>query len=74
MRTVAAYNVSARMKYGKQNLTEAAQDALDEITHLKGLGGMICVDSKGAITMPYNCAGMFRGYIDQDEKQVIEIF
>lgn len=74
MRTVAAFHVSARMKYGKQTLVEASQGALDDITHLKGRGGMICVDSEGTITMPYNCAGMFRGYIDQSEKQVTEIF
>jgi len=73
MRTVAAFNVSARMKYGKQKLAAAAQDALEEITQMNARGGMICIDRNGNIAMPYNCAGMFRGYIDQEGKQIIEI-
>ncbi len=74
MRTLAAFNVSARMKYAKMNLKEAAQEALQEITDMEGLGGMIALDKEGDIAVPFNSPGMFRGYIDREGKQDIQIF
>ena len=74
IRTVAAFNVSARMKYGKENVHTASQNSLDEITKMGALGGMICLDKDGNISMPYNCAGMFRGYINQQEERSVKLF
>mgnify|MGYP005848475615 CR=1 FL=1 len=74
MRTLAAFNVSARIKYAHMPLKEAAEQALQEITDMKGLGGIIAVDHEGNIAVPFNSPGMFRGYIDREGKQDIQIF
>lgn len=74
MRTLAAFNVSARIKYAHMTLEEAAKQALQEITNMNGLGGMIALDKDGNITMPFNSPGMFRGYINKEGEQNIQIF
>ncbi|CAN5162088.1 isoaspartyl peptidase/L-asparaginase [soil metagenome] len=74
IRTVAAFNIAARMKYGKQPLSAAAQASLDEITAMGALGGMICLDREGNIAAPYNCPGMFHGYIDKTGEMTIKMF
>jgi beta-aspartyl-peptidase (threonine type) len=74
IRTVAAYNIAARMKYGKQQLAQASQEALDEITAMGALGGMICLDREGNIAAPYNSPGMFYGYIDKNGEKKTHIF
>lgn len=74
MRTLAAFNVSARMKYAQMTVKEAAERALQEITDMNGLGGMITLDREGNIAMPYNSPGMFRGYISREGEQDIQIF
>jgi len=74
IRTVAAFNVSARMKYGKENLHDASLKALDEITKMGAIGGMICLDREGNISLPYNGPGMFRGYINQQGERSVKIF
>jgi beta-aspartyl-peptidase (threonine type) len=62
MRAVAAYDVSALMEYRGLDLTTAA----DTVIHrrLPGKGGLIAVDARGNVTLPFNTAGMYRGWID----------
>ena len=63
IRTSAAVDVSARMKYARRSVDEAAQDTLDNISFLGGEGGMIALDCLGRLTTPFNTAGMKRGWI-----------
>lgn len=37
-------------------------------------GGVICIDAKGNIAMPFNTKGMYRGYIKSDGKAVTLIY
>lgn len=74
IRTVAAYDVAARMKYGKQSLATAAQASIDQITQMGALGGMICLDKQGNIAAPFNSPGMFYGYINVAGEKYIHIF
>ncbi|MBV9240648.1 MAG: isoaspartyl peptidase/L-asparaginase, partial [Acidobacteria bacterium] len=60
---VTAYDVSARMKYKNLNLANAASETIDHLTAIHGEGGLIAVDSQGNISLPFNCEGMYRGYI-----------
>ncbi|MDG2397889.1 MAG: isoaspartyl peptidase/L-asparaginase, partial [Candidatus Marinimicrobia bacterium] len=39
-----------------------------------GSGGVICIDAKGNIAMPFNTKGMYRGYIKSDGKAVTVIY
>lgn len=41
---------------------------------LGGDGGLIALDKKGNITMPFNTAGMYREYIKKDGMPVVKIY
>ncbi len=62
MRTVAAHDVAARMRYRGATLVEAASGALERITALGGDGGLIAVDRAGNVAMPFVSEGMYRGW------------
>lgn len=71
IRSVAAFDVHARMCYGNLPLHEATRQVVHEaIPGLGGEGGVIAVDRLGNVSMPFHCTGMFRGYIKDNEKHV----
>lgn len=74
IRNVVAYDVAARMNYQKTSLKDAAQASIDNLTSKNGEGGVIAVDTKGNIAMPFNSSGMFRGYAKSNGELVIELF
>ena len=41
---------------------------------LGGDGGLIAVDKAGNIAMPFCTEGMYRGFIKEGEKSVVEIY
>ena len=71
---VTAYDVSARMKYKNLNLQEASAEALEHLTKIGGEGGFIAVDSAGNIALPFNCEGMYRGFMTTDGEINVEIY
>jgi beta-aspartyl-peptidase (threonine type) len=63
MRTVAAYDISARMEYAGQSLADAAEQVvMDLLPRYKGRGGLIAIDAQGNLALPFNTEGMYRGY------------
>lgn len=60
IRSVAAYDVSARLRYGGQGLAEAAAAVLETVVKNDGDGGLIAITSAGEIVMPFNTDGMKR--------------
>jgi len=75
IRSVVAYDVSALMKYGKLSLAEAADLVVNKkLVRLGGGGGLIAIDNKGNITMPFNTPGMYRGFIDKTGNRVVKIY
>jgi beta-aspartyl-peptidase (threonine type) len=62
------------MEYRGMSLKEAAQAALDKVAKLGGTGGLIAIDHEGNMTLPFNTAGMYRGYVDTNGKLVVEIY
>lgn len=75
IRLVMAKAVSDRMAYGRQTLKEASQDMImNKLPALGGDGGLVAVDKEGNIAMPFNTAGMYRGYIDKDGKMKVELY
>lgn len=71
---ITAYDVAARMKYGEQSLGEAAQEAVNELASIGGEGGLIAVDDRGNVVLPFNSEGMYRGYIDGKGEPMIGIY
>ncbi len=75
IRSVAAYDVAARMKYAGRDLATAAREVIHEkLPKLGGKGGLIAVDASGNITTPFNTPGMFRGWIKADGTIRVAIF
>jgi L-asparaginase / beta-aspartyl-peptidase len=74
IRATVGRDVSALMEYRGMSLKDAAQAALDKVAKLGGTGGLIAVDYQGNITLPFNTAGMYRGYVDPKGKLVVEIY
>jgi L-asparaginase / beta-aspartyl-peptidase len=63
IRFVAAHEIAARMRHGGQKLAEAAREVVDELARAGGSGGIVAVDRDGMLALPFNCAGMYRGYV-----------
>jgi L-asparaginase / beta-aspartyl-peptidase len=74
IRATVGCDVSALMEYRGMSLKDAAQAALDKVAKLGGTGGLVAVDRQGNITLPFNTAGMYRGYVDPNGKFVVEIY
>jgi beta-aspartyl-peptidase (threonine type) len=72
MRHAVAYDVSARMAYRGQSVTEAVQAVIHE-TLRKNDGGIIAVSRNGEIAMDFNTSGMIRGAADSSGKLVVAI-
>lgn len=71
---VTAYDVAARMKYKNLPLEQAAAEAIGYLTEIGGEGGLIAVDASGNITLPFNSAGMYRGFVKAGGEIVVEIY
>ena len=61
MRAAVAADISARVRYGKLGLKEAAAAALEDVHFLGGDGGLIAVDVLGNVTAPFLSESMKRG-------------
>ncbi len=71
LRTSAASRILARVEYLGENISTAAGIILTEIVRLGGSGGMIAVDYKGTVTMPYSTSGMYRAAVDASGKVTV---
>jgi beta-aspartyl-peptidase (threonine type) len=74
IRAAVAYDVAARMRYRREPLGKAAAAALANVARLGGDGGLIAVDRRGNVAMPFNSEGMYRASIDRRGKIRVEIF
>jgi len=74
IRATVGHDVSALMEYRGMSLNEAAQAVLDKVAKLGGTGGLIAIDHQGNIALPFNTAGMYRGYLDPNGQFVVEIY
>jgi beta-aspartyl-peptidase (threonine type) len=74
IRAAVAYDVCARMLYMDVSLSAAARAALRNVASLGGDGGLIAVDRRGNIAMPFNSEGMFRACIDRRGRRALAIF
>lgn len=66
IRHAAAHEIAARIRLGGQTLAQAAADVVAELQADGGDGGLIAVDAAGAVALPFNSTGMYRGAIGPD--------
>lgn len=62
IRGVVAYDVACLMEHKSMSVKEASEEVINKrILKIGGDGGLIAVDAKGNIAMPFNTEGMYRG-------------
>jgi len=74
IRASVGHDLSALMEYKGMSLKDAAQAVLGKVAKLGGAGGLVAIDGDGNVTLPFNTAGMYRGYVDSSGKLVVEIY
>ena len=72
IRNVVAYDISALMEYKNMTLSNAANYVINE--KLNASGGVIAVDNKGNIAMPFNTNGMYRGFINSNGEMDVKLY
>jgi beta-aspartyl-peptidase (threonine type) len=66
MRWAVAHEIAARIRHRGDTLERAAKEVVVELGRIGGRGGIIAVDRAGAVALPFNCPGMYRGMIRAD--------
>ena len=75
IRAVAAYDICARMAYAGLSLDAAAQEVVMKVLPaIGGRGGLIAVDARGNLSLPFNTEGMYRGHARVGETPQTAIF
>lgn len=74
IRVGVARDIAAQVEYQGATLADAASATLAKVAALGGDGGVICIDRAGRIALPFNTAGMYRGYQLSTGAAAIEIF
>lgn len=75
IRAAVAHDICARMAYRGDSLAMAAEAVVNgEVPRLGGDGGAIALDAEGNIAMPFNTAGMYRGWVKPDGSRGVAIF
>ena len=74
MKTLAAYDVSALMKYKNLSLKDAAHEVVENLRKIGGEGGLIAVDALGNVALPFNSDGMYRGFVTADSALKTDIY
>jgi beta-aspartyl-peptidase (threonine type) len=75
LRTVQAYDIAARLRYGAATLAQATTDAITHrLASMGAAGGLIAVDSQGEIAICYNTPAMFRASVRSGEAPRIQIY
>ena len=66
IRYAAAHEIAARMGHGCLTLVDAAEAVVAELGRVGGSGGVVAVGCDGTLALPFNCTGMYRGYVRDD--------
>jgi L-asparaginase / beta-aspartyl-peptidase len=75
IRSVVAHDIAALMAYKGLSVKNAADEVvMKKLVQRGGEGGVIALDRNGNFAMPFNSAGMYRGYIKADGKSEVLIY
>ncbi|WIG95200.1 isoaspartyl peptidase/L-asparaginase [Myxococcus sp. SDU36] len=75
IRYTVARDICARVEYQNVPLPEAANVVINDVlVKAGGEGGVIAMDREGNVAMPFNSAGMYRGYVGKDGEPAVAIF
>ncbi len=75
IRSVVAYDISCLMEYKGLSLKEACDVVvMKKLIKIGGEGGLIALDAKGNIELPFNSEGMYRAKKSSDSNVFIGIY
>lgn len=75
IRGVVAYDVACLMEHKGMNVQDASNEVINKrILELGGDGGLIAVDAKGNIAMPFNTEGMYSACKSSNGMDAISIY
>ena len=75
MKQLVAYDIACLMEYKGLSLIEAADFVVNQkLKAIGGEGGLIAIDAAGNITLPFNSAGMYRGWAKGDAQPEVAIY
>ena len=75
LRSVVAYDISCLMAYKGMSLKEACDlVVMDKLVKIGGEGGLIALDTKGNIELPFNSSGMYRASVDAQGNEYFGIY
>jgi len=75
IRGVVAYDVACLMEHKGMSIEDAANEVIHKrILEIGGDGGLIAVDAKGNIAMPFNTEGMYRALKSSNGKDEVSIY
>ncbi len=75
IRLGVARDVAARMAYLGESVDEAATHVIGTtLTEAGGTGGIIALDARGNVSMPFNTEGMYRGTITRSGRVTTMIY
>ncbi|MBA2610952.1 MAG: isoaspartyl peptidase/L-asparaginase [Bacteroidetes bacterium] len=75
IRSVVSYDISCLMEYKGLSLKKACDIVvMDKLVKIGGEGGLIALDAKGNIELPFNSEGMYRASKKEGEELFIGIY
>ncbi len=75
IRLNVAFRLCSWIKYGRIDLGDAAHRLIHKyLTEIGGDGGLIAIDSKGHVAMPFNTEGMYRANKVCDQPLFVSIY
>jgi beta-aspartyl-peptidase (threonine type) len=75
LRGVVAYDISCLMEYAGLSVEAACNKVvMEKLVAVGGEGGLIAIDAKGHIAMPFNSDGMYRGFQTSRGEKNIALF
>lgn len=71
IRAVVAYDIACLMEYAGMTLEQACEKVvMDKLVKMGGEGGLIAIDNRGNICLPFNSEGMYRGLATESGREV----
>ncbi len=75
IRAAVAHDICARVAYRGDSIRAASEEVvLRVVPKLGGDGGVIALGRDGEFSMPFNTAGMYRGWIDAEGQRRTDIY
>lgn len=75
IRGVVAYDVACLIEHKNMSVKDASNEVINKrILELGGDGGLIAIDAKGNIAMPFNTEGMYRASKSSDGAEIVAIY